>query len=263
MTTQTATTITTAALVAERSRATSLCLVVHDELELRLRLAGLVRKAVPKLDADTVTKAGFEAISIDRIRAYSAVMFIIEFSPPEAATASLAALARLHEQLPNLPIFVFARGGNERSAAKAMKLGARDYWPIHSVIVTELCNELQPIVDPRADCCRGRPRRGRRSLAATGDRRLHAAQENRTLEHRRRLSRPQRRIQPAGGAQNSVHQGLAARDGARSTCASNANARFSPSSITARLPIFSTTASPRSACIWRSNTSPAAVCATA
>jgi hypothetical protein len=148
MTIQTATTITTAALVQERSRATSLCLVVHDELELRLRLAGLVRKAVPKLDADTVTKAGFEAISIDRIRAYSAVMFIIEFSPPEAATASLAALARLHEQLPNLPIFVFARGGNERTAAKAMKLGARDYWPIHSVIVTELCSELQPIVDP-------------------------------------------------------------------------------------------------------------------
>lgn len=148
MTTHTATTITTAALVLERSRATSLCLVVHDELELRLRLAGLVRKAVPKLDADTVTKAGFEAISIDRIRAYSAVMFIIEFSPPEAATASLAALARLHEQLPNLPIFVFARGGNERTAAKAMKLGARDYWPIHSVIVTELCSELQPIVEP-------------------------------------------------------------------------------------------------------------------
>ena len=148
MTTQTATTSTTAALVVERSRATSLCLVVHDELELRLRLAGLIRKAVPKLDADSVTKAGFDAISIDRIRAYSAVMFIIEFSPPEAATASLAALARLHEQLPNLPIFVFARGGNERTAAKAMKLGARDYWPIHSVIVTELCNELQPIVDP-------------------------------------------------------------------------------------------------------------------
>jgi serine/threonine protein kinase len=122
--------------------------VVHDELELRLRLAGLVRRAIPKLDADTVTKAGFDAISIERLRAYVAVMFIIEFSPPEAATAPLAALARLHEQLPDLPIFVFARGGNERSAARAMKLGARDYWPIHSVIVAELCSELQPIVEP-------------------------------------------------------------------------------------------------------------------
>jgi tRNA A-37 threonylcarbamoyl transferase component Bud32 len=152
VTTQTATLPRIAALSAgaapERARATALCLVVHDELELRLRLAGLVRRALPKLDADTVTRAGFDAISIDRFRAYSAVMLIIEFSPPEAATAPLACLARLHEQLPDLPIFVFARGGNERSAARAMKLGASDYWPIHSVIVAELTGALQPLVEP-------------------------------------------------------------------------------------------------------------------
>ena|SRR5476651_1383892 len=106
----------------DRSRGTVLCLIVHDELELRLRLAGLVRRAMPKIDADTVTRAGFEAISVERLRAYVAVMFIIEFSPPEAATGSLAALRRLHELAPNLPIFVFARGGNERAAARAMRL---------------------------------------------------------------------------------------------------------------------------------------------
>jgi len=135
-------------LTVERTRSTALCLIVHDELELRLRLAGLVRRAIPKLDADTVTRAGFEAISVDRLRAYVVVMFIIEFAPPEASVASMAALARLHEQAPNLPIFVFARGGNERTAAKAMKLGASDYWPIHSVIVGELCSALQPIIEP-------------------------------------------------------------------------------------------------------------------
>ena len=81
----------------ERTRSTVLCLIVHDELELRLRLAGLVRRAMPKVDADTVTRAGFEAISVDRLKAYVAVMFIVEFSPPEAATASLTALTRLHE----------------------------------------------------------------------------------------------------------------------------------------------------------------------
>jgi tRNA A-37 threonylcarbamoyl transferase component Bud32/DNA-binding NarL/FixJ family response regulator len=132
----------------ERTRSTVLCLIVHDELELRLRLAGLVRRAMPKVDADTVTRAGFEAISVERLRAYVAVMFIIEFSPPEAAAGSLAALARLHELAPNLPIFVFARGGNERTAARAMKLGASDYWPIHSVIVGELCSAMQPLIDP-------------------------------------------------------------------------------------------------------------------
>jgi hypothetical protein len=137
-----------AAALARAARTTSLCLVVHDEMELRLRLAALVRRANPRLDADTVTRAGFDAIAIDRLRAYSAVMLIIEFSPPEAAAAPLACLARLHEQLPDLPIFVFARGGDERSAARAMKLGAADYWPIHSVMVTELTTALQPIVDP-------------------------------------------------------------------------------------------------------------------
>jgi predicted Ser/Thr protein kinase len=158
MNTQTATTPSTTAMTpapvpptaAERSRGTVLCLIVHDELELRLRLAGLVRRAMPKIDADTVTRAGFDAISIERLRAYVAVMFIVEFSPPDAAAGSLASLQRLHEQAPNLPIFVFARGGNERSAARAMKLGASDYWPIHSVIVGELCGALQPLLDRSA-----------------------------------------------------------------------------------------------------------------
>src|SRR6202012_2910487 len=150
--TTTSTTITTTALVpsagGDRNRGTVLCLIVHDELELRLRLAGLVRRAMPKIDADTVTRAGFDAISIERLRAYVAVMFIVEFSPPEAAAGSLTSLKRWHEQAPGLPIFVFARGGNERSAARAMKLGASDYWPIHSVIVGELCSALQPLIDP-------------------------------------------------------------------------------------------------------------------
>jgi tRNA A-37 threonylcarbamoyl transferase component Bud32 len=150
--TSTSTTTTSTRLVppatGERGRGMVLCLIVHDELELRLRLAGLVRRAMPKIDADTVTRAGFDAISTERLRAYVAVMFIVEFSPPDAATGSLASLKRLHEQAPNLPIFVFARGGNERSAARAMKLGASDYWPIHSVVVGELCDALQPLLGP-------------------------------------------------------------------------------------------------------------------
>jgi serine/threonine protein kinase len=31
-----------------------------------------------------------------------------------------------------------------------MKLGASDYWPIHSVIVGELCSALQPLIEPPA-----------------------------------------------------------------------------------------------------------------
>jgi tRNA A-37 threonylcarbamoyl transferase component Bud32 len=148
MTTQTQHTLTDAPIPVERSRGTVLCLVVYDELELRLRLAALVRRALPKIDADTVTRAGFDAISVERLRAYIAVMFIVEFSPPESGAAALASLAQLHKQAPNLPIFVFARGGNERTAARAMKSGASDYWPIHSVMVGELCSALQPLIEP-------------------------------------------------------------------------------------------------------------------
>jgi tRNA A-37 threonylcarbamoyl transferase component Bud32 len=148
MTTQTQQALTDAPIPLERSHSTVLCLVVHDELELRLRLAALVRRAMPKIDADTVTRAGFDAISVERLRAYIAVMFIVEFSPPESGVAALASLALLHKRAPNLPIFVFARGGNERTAARAMKLGASDYWPIHSVIVGELCGALQPLIEP-------------------------------------------------------------------------------------------------------------------
>jgi tRNA A-37 threonylcarbamoyl transferase component Bud32 len=148
MANQTQRTVIEAPVPVERSRSTVLCLVVHDELELRLRLAALIRRAIPKVDADTVTRAGFDAISIERLRAYVAVMFIVEFSPPEAAAAALASLELLHKRAPNLPIFVFARGGNERTAARAMKLGASDYWPIHSVVVGELCSALQPLIEP-------------------------------------------------------------------------------------------------------------------
>jgi hypothetical protein len=44
--------------LGRRHRATQLCLVVHDDLELRLKLASLVRRSAVKLDADTITSAG-------------------------------------------------------------------------------------------------------------------------------------------------------------------------------------------------------------
>ena len=39
-------------------RATQLCLVAHDDLELRLRLASLVRRAVSTLEADSLSISG-------------------------------------------------------------------------------------------------------------------------------------------------------------------------------------------------------------
>ena len=47
-----------------------------------------------------------------------------------------------------MPIFVFARHGDERWAARAIKSGAADYWPIHSVDLAEFAAALQSLLKP-------------------------------------------------------------------------------------------------------------------
>jgi tRNA A-37 threonylcarbamoyl transferase component Bud32/ActR/RegA family two-component response regulator len=123
-----------------------LCLVVHDDLELRLRLAGLVRRAAGTLDADSVTRSGLDNLSADQLRSYAAVMLVLEFMQ-RGGDDALAALTRLRARAPMMPIFVFARHGDERCAARAMKAGAADYWPIHAVDVNELTAALKPLVE--------------------------------------------------------------------------------------------------------------------
>ncbi len=129
-------------------RPSHLCLVVHDDLELRLKLAGVVRRAAGKLDADTLAESGLASLSIDQLRSYVAVLLIIEFMQRDASADPLAVVSRLHSRMPRLPILVFARHGDERSAARAIKAGAADYWPIHAVDLAELAAALQPLLNP-------------------------------------------------------------------------------------------------------------------
>src|SRR6202035_3288247 len=79
---------------------------------------------------------------------YAALFLIVEFSLRENTADPLARVARSRAQTPHLPIFVFARGGDERNAARTIKLGANDYWPIHSVKIGELAEVLQRFVEP-------------------------------------------------------------------------------------------------------------------
>jgi tRNA A-37 threonylcarbamoyl transferase component Bud32 len=136
-----------AAPVAAR-RGAARCLVVHDDLELRLRLASLARRAIPKLDADCINTASFDGLSAERIAGYVALLLIVEFNVRDSTVDPLARLVRSRAQAQHLPIFVFARGGDERNAARTMKLGASDYWPVHSVKIGELSAALQPLMEP-------------------------------------------------------------------------------------------------------------------
>ena len=124
-----------------------LCLVVHDDLELRLRLAGLIRRAAASLDADASSSTGLENLSTEQLRSYVAVMVVVEFMQRGSDGDPLGVVTRLRARAPLLPIFVFARQGDERCAARAMKAGAADYWPIHAVDVNELAAALRPLLE--------------------------------------------------------------------------------------------------------------------
>ncbi|HWY96495.1 MAG TPA: serine/threonine-protein kinase [Steroidobacteraceae bacterium] len=134
--------------IVSPKRSDGRCLVVHDDLELRLRLGTLVRRAIPTLDADCISSASFDALTPERIATYMALFLIVEFNLRDSAVDPLARLVRSHEQSPRLPIFVFARGGDERNAARTIKLGANDYWPIHSVKIGELGDVLKRLMEP-------------------------------------------------------------------------------------------------------------------
>src|ERR1700737_503176 len=97
--------------IALPKRSDGRCLVVHDDLELRLRLGTLVRRAIPTLDADCISSASFDALTPERIATYVALFLIVEFGPRDNAVDPLARLARSPGPEPRLPLFGFAGGG--------------------------------------------------------------------------------------------------------------------------------------------------------
>ncbi len=143
---------------AAATNSARLCLVVHDDLELRLRLAGLVRRAAASLDADSMSCAGLDNLSAEQLRSYVAVMVVVEFMQRSSEGDPLGVVTRLRTRAPLLPIFVFARQGDERCAARAMKAGAADYWPIHAVDVNELAAAIRPLLEQPGEPVPGAPK---------------------------------------------------------------------------------------------------------
>ena len=127
-----------------------LCLVVHDEAELRTRLAGLVRRTAMTVSTVTATTAELAALPTEQLRGYAAVFLILEFTRRRGDRIGepLAIVSRLRARAPAVAIFIFARHGDERWAVRAIKAGAADYWPIHSIDVPELASALLPILAP-------------------------------------------------------------------------------------------------------------------
>lgn len=133
---------------AAAGAATARCLVVHDDVDLRARLTSLLHRAAPTCEARSIDREALAGMSADLIGAHAAVLLIVDFGRPAPADP-LAVVALLRSQAPRVPILVFGRGGDERGAARSMKLGATDYWPIHCVKIDELAETLR-IIEPKS-----------------------------------------------------------------------------------------------------------------
>jgi DNA-binding NarL/FixJ family response regulator len=120
-------------------------LIVHNDLDIRLKVGDLLRKAGTQRRFDSTSLTAFQALAVDEVRGYAALFFVLEFGDASAGADSLLALSRLRDQIPQLPIFVIARSGDERCAVRALKAGATDYWPIHSVALPELAGALREV----------------------------------------------------------------------------------------------------------------------
>jgi serine/threonine-protein kinase PpkA len=114
-------------------------LVVHDDVAIRLRLADLLMPHCPGAAIDT---CGLRA-AVDlgnRLREYAAALVVVGFTPSDGRTAPdpLAIVRELRALSRALLVVVIGSGGDERSAVRALRTGAADYWPLRSVDPVEL-----------------------------------------------------------------------------------------------------------------------------
>jgi serine/threonine-protein kinase PpkA len=122
-------------------------LVVHDELELRLKLADLVRECWPQATVDTCTRASARGTSPERDEPYQALLAVIDFAGiPSGGDDPVEVLEKLRQQAGTVPIVVIASGGDERAAVRALRAGATDYWPLHALNAADLGTALRDAV---------------------------------------------------------------------------------------------------------------------
>ncbi len=136
------------------------CLVVHDDAELRHKLADLVRRTALAVETDMVSVLALETMSEERLGGYAALLLMVEFMRRSDRSDPAELILRTRARAPAVPLVVIARDGDERCAVRAIKAGAADYWPIYSLSVADLAAALRPL--QRA------PARRARAPAATG-----------------------------------------------------------------------------------------------
>ncbi len=117
-------------------------LIVADDVAIRLHLADLL---APHCAGAVINTAGLRgAVDLGpKLKDYAAAIAIVDLSTAKAGGQPLAVVGELRAISRGLAVTVLGRGGHERSAIDALRAGAIDYWPLHTVNVPELVTTLR------------------------------------------------------------------------------------------------------------------------
>src|SRR5579863_2164560 len=122
------------------------CLIVHDDAELRHKLADLVRRTALAVESDVGSVLALETMAEEQLGGYAALLLMVEFMRRADRVDPAELILRTRSRAPGVPLFVIARDGDERCAVRAIKAGASDYWPIYSLSVADLAAALRPLL---------------------------------------------------------------------------------------------------------------------
>jgi tRNA A-37 threonylcarbamoyl transferase component Bud32 len=117
-------------------------LIVGDDVAIRLHLADLLAPHCAGAVLNTASLRGAVDLGA-RLKDYAAAITIVDLATAKAGGQPLAIVGELRAIVRSLPVTVLGRGGHERSAIDALRAGAIDYWPLHTVNFQELVTTLR------------------------------------------------------------------------------------------------------------------------
>ncbi|HUO78795.1 MAG TPA: protein kinase [Steroidobacteraceae bacterium] len=117
-------------------------LIVADDVAIRLHLADLL---APHCGGAVINTAGLRgAVDLGaKLKDYAAAIVIVDLATAKTGGQPLAIVGELRAISRALVVTVLGRGGHERSAIDALRAGASDYWPLHTVNFQELVATLR------------------------------------------------------------------------------------------------------------------------
>jgi tRNA A-37 threonylcarbamoyl transferase component Bud32/ActR/RegA family two-component response regulator len=117
-------------------------LIVGDDVAIRLHLADLLAPHCAGAVINTASVRGAVDLGA-KLKDYAAAIAIVDLATVKTGGQPLAVVGELRAISRSLAVTVLGRGGHERSAIDALRAGAIDYWPLHTVNFQELVTTLR------------------------------------------------------------------------------------------------------------------------